>query len=268
MLENSNKGPVLVNFWADWAVPCHRLSPLLARLAREYAGKFLLVTLNTDEQAPIARAYRVTSLPLVKIFCAGKVVESVHGYQPESEVRRIVDQHIASKSDERIAAAIHLYRRGDIEAGLSLLARAALDDPDNLCIHAVLGKLLMAQHRYDEAETLLRGLPPETRQREEISHLLAHIGFIQVARKAPAREALAARLGSDPGELEARYELAALAVVNNDYEAALENLLELALRNRRFGEDTGRKGMLAVFHLLGNQALVARYRARMSKLMH
>ena len=269
VLNNSNKGPVLVNFWAEWAGPCHRLFPLLAQLAREYAGKFLLVNLNTDEQAPVAQEYGVRSLPMVKIFRGGKLREEVHGYQPEAELRRIINRYVVRASDERIGAAIRLYQKGDVDESLTLLAQAALDDPENLRIPVILGKLLVAQRRYDEAEALLRGLPPETREQGEISHLLAHLSFIQVAQRASDRDALATRLAADPGDSQIRYEFAALAVVNDDYETALENLLELVRRDRTFGEDAGRRGMLALFDVLKNRTdLVERYRARMFSILH
>ena len=190
---------------------------------------------------------------MVKIFRGGKLREEVHGYQPEAELRRIINRYVARASDERIGAAIRLYQKGDVEESLTLLAQAALDDPENLRIPVILGKLLVAQRRYDEAEALLRGLPPETREQGEISHLLAHLSFIQVAQRASDRDALATRLAADPGDSQIRYEFAALAVVNDDYETALENLLELVRRDRTFGEDAGRRGMLALFDVLKNR---------------
>ena len=83
VVENSARGPVLVHFWADWAGPCHRLFPVLADLAREYGGRFLLVNLNTGAQAAVAREYGVNSVPTLKLFRGGEVVDTVHGYRPE-----------------------------------------------------------------------------------------------------------------------------------------------------------------------------------------
>jgi putative thioredoxin len=128
---------VLVNFWADWAGPCHRLFPVLARLAQDYGGRFLLVNLNTDQQAAIAREYGIKSLPVVKVYRGGKIREEVHGYQPEAELRRIINRYMVRASDARITAAVRLYREGDVEQSLSLLAQAALDDPENLRISAI-----------------------------------------------------------------------------------------------------------------------------------
>jgi len=269
VLENSRKGPVLVNFWADWAGPCHRLFPILTSLTEEYGGRFLLVNINTDAQKPVAQEYAVTSLPLVKVFRGGKVVEDIHGYQPEPELRRLINRYVARASDRRIAEAVQLYRRGEVEQGLSMLAQAALDDPDNLRIPVILAKMLMARERFEEAENLLNGLPEETRRQPEIAHLIAHMGFIQVARAAPDRSTLEARLAADPGDAQARYELSALDLVADDYDSALGHLLELVRHDRAFGDDAGRNGMLAIFRILGNHGeLVERYRSQMFRALH
>lgn len=269
VLENSNKGPVVVNFWAQWAGPCHRLMPVLAELASEYGGRFLLVNVNTDEEKVIAQEWGVKSLPLVKVFRKGKVVEEVHGYQPKPELRRIIDRQVPKDSDQRITQALRRYKGGDTEGGLQMLAQAALDDPDNFRIPAILGKLLIAQGRFDAAQNLLQGLPAEMRAEPEIGQLLAHLGFIQVARSAPDRAALEARLAADSDDAEARYELAALALVEDDFETAMAHLLELVRGHREFGEGAGRRGMLAVFRLLGDQGeLVDRYRALMYSALH
>lgn len=181
----------------------------------------------------------------------------------------MLDRHVGRESDAQLKMAVTMYQQGDIEAALSLLAQAALEDQDNLRLPATLAKLLIAQHRYDEAETLLRRLPQQIHEQSDTSHLLAHVGFLQVARKAPHEDALIAQLKADPKNLQARYELAALAVVNDNYEAALDNLLELMRNGREFKEGVGHKSLLAIFDLLGHDhKLVERYRAHMFSVLH
>ncbi len=269
VIENSGKGPVLVNFWAEWAGPCHRLFPVLAKLAREYAGRFLLVNVNTDQEKSVAREYGVNNLPLIKIFRRGVVVEDIHGYQPEPELRRTINRHVIQASDGRIAEAVGRYQQGEVEEGLSMLAQAALDDPENLRIPVILGKLLMARGRFGEAWSLLSGLPSEARRDPDVSNLLAHVDFIRAADGAPQRAVLFARLAADSKDSAARYQLGALSLVDDDYEGALEQLLELVRRDRGFGDDAGVRGMRAVFALLGNQGpLVERYRAALYNALH
>lgn len=109
VLENSKKGLVVADFWAPWAGPSLRQRALLKKLAGEYAGRFLLVTINTDEQKAVASRYAVKSLPSCKLFRNGRMVEEFHGMQPEADYKTIVDRYLVPLGDKvRLAAA----RRG------------------------------------------------------------------------------------------------------------------------------------------------------------
>ena len=100
VLNNSRKGPVLVNYWTDRAGPCLRLWPVLEKLATDYAGRFLLVNINTDEDGALAREYGVTSVPTVKLFLQGRVVDQIHGAESEREFRRMIDRHRLCKLND------------------------------------------------------------------------------------------------------------------------------------------------------------------------
>jgi putative thioredoxin len=264
VLENSNRGPVLVHFWAEWAGPCHRLAPLLAGLARAYGGRLLLVTLDTDAHNAVAREHGVNSLPTVKLFLKGQVVETVHGYQPEGEWRRLIDRHLGRPADPRLLEALRLYRSGQVDEGLARLAQAALDRPDDPRLPVTLGKLLMAQGRLDQAEAVLAGLPLEMRGRGEAGALLVHLGLLKAARDAPPRHTLVDRLAADPADHDARYALAALALVGDEYEEALEQLLAVVRGDDGAWRHQARRAMLALFDLLGSQdERVGRFRSRL-----
>ena len=133
-LENSARGPVLVHFWSAKAAPCMILMPRLVRLATEYAGKFLLVMLNTDELGRLARQYGVTSVPTVKVFRDGQIVYTVHGAQSDTEFRDVIDRYITRDSDVLHAAAIQEYQAGNKAHAVDLLAQAQLSEPKNLSI--------------------------------------------------------------------------------------------------------------------------------------
>jgi len=269
VLENSARGPVLVHFWAEWAGPCHRLFPVLAGLAREYGGRFLLVNLNTDAHGAVAREHGVTSLPTVKLFRHGQVVETVHGYQPEGEWRRLIDRHVGHDVNPAIAEAVRLYRAGQVEEALARLARAALDAPEDPGPPLTLGRLLIARGRLDEADTVLGGLPEAVRRGEEVSRLLAHLAILRTARDAAPREDLEARIGANPADLEARLTLAALALVTDDYVGALDQLIEVLRLDRGFRDGLARSSTLAVLSLLGDQdALADRYRRQLASILN
>lgn len=269
VLENSRKGPVLVDFWAPWVGPSHKQRELLTRLADAYGGRFLLVTVNTDQQKALAREYNIRSLPLSKLFRHAKVVETFHGVQPEADFRKGIDRHLVKESDVLWAAALRNYQRGDVDKALQQLADVALADPENLGIPADIAKILLAQGRLDEADRLLSSLPREAQEDAQIGSVQAHLGFLQAARTAPPLATMEEALREHPADLENRYRLSALRLVQDDYELALEHLYQILRQDRGFRNDIGRRGLLAVFQILGeDHELVARYRALMFNALH
>lgn len=261
----------MVYFWSPRAGPCMKLMPRLIRLADEYCGKFLLILLDTDEYGRLAKEeYGVTSVPTVKFFRHGKVVNTVHGAEPDSEFRRTLDKFIpreASMAQMNASRAFH--QDGDVEQACTLLAKAALDNPGNARIALDLAKLLMLKGDYTRAESVLQALPPEAREDDEINTLLVHAGFLRVAQDAPEIEVLERDIVSEPGKMVARYQLSALRLLQNDFAGALAQLLEIVRLDREFREDAGRKGMIAIFNMLGQEhELVASYRPLLAEALH
>lgn len=264
VLANSEKGPVLVNYWSPRVGPCMMLMPRLVRLNTEYGGRFLLAMLNTDDHHRLAREHGVNSLPTVKIFRHGQAVDTVHGALSDAEFRRAIDKHVARESDRVHALAVEAYKRGDTERAAGIMAQAALADPGNARLPLELAKLLVLQQRYAQAHDLLQSLPRELRAEPEIEKLLAHIGFVLAARNAPDPDALEHSLDQRPDDLELRYQLAALRLMNDDYEAALAQLLEILRRDPDYGDQAARRGMLGIFQVLGDDdERVQRYRGLM-----
>lgn len=259
VLENSDKGPVLVNYWSAKSAPCFMLTPRLVRLAGEYAGRFLLVMVNTDEYRALAKDYGVDSLPMVKVFRHGQVIDTLRGAESEPALRRFVDKHVACSDDTLHIGTPETYRVGDIDKAVSLAAQAALDSPENLSIPIDVAKMLMLQQRYRQAHDLLAALPPALRAEGEIAQLLAHMRFIVSAHAAPEPQDLEAAIARDPGDSEARFQLAALAVTRDDYAAALAQLLEIVRRDRGFLDGAAPVGMQAVLNLLGNEHPLAQH---------
>ena len=269
VLENSAKGPVLVHFWSPRAGPCMLLMPRLVKLTSEYGGKFLLVMVNTDEQGRLSKELGVTSVPTVKFFRNGKLVHTIHGADPDAEFRKVIDRYVARDSDRAHAIALRAYQEGDIDRACSLLAQVALDDPNNPRIPLDLAKLLVLKGDYAQAEDLLTYLPSEVRDDAEIGTLLAHVGFIRVAQDAPDIETLEQVLEVEPENSLAHYQLSALKLIQDDYESAMAHLLEIVKRDRLFRDDAGRKGMISLFGMLGNEGeLVSRYRSLLSQAIN
>ena len=269
VLENSHRGPVLVHFWTPKAGPCFMLMPRLVKLAGEYGGKFLLVMLNTDELPELARRFGVNSVPTVKFFWRGEVAHTIHGADPDSSFREVLDRFIAGDANRAHALGVAAWQAGNTQQARLLLANAAMAEPDNLAIPRDLAKLLWAEGDGEQALKLLDSLPPEARAQPEIAHLHAHLNLAETARRAPPQADLDARLASDPGDLDAHFQRAAVLLAADDFAGAMEALLFIARTDRGFRHDVGRISLLALFDLLGGaHPLTRQYRQALSESLH
>ena len=267
VLENSRRGLVLVDFWAPWVGPSLRQREILIDLAERHAGRFLLVSVNTDDQKRLAERFGVRSLPSFKLFRHGELVGEFHGVQPEADYPRIVEAYVEKQLDETSRQAIATWQAGDPDSALQLLAEAAVEAPDNLAYPALMTKILMRQTRYRDAHALLTALPAAAQDAVEIRNLLAHLDFIVTAEDANPREALQESLAATPEDPELRYRFAAVALLQDDLETALETLLSLARSHPSWRSGFARKGMRAVLDRLDpNDAQVARYRRELYRL--
>lgn len=269
VVERSYQVPVMVDFWASWCGPCKMLMPVVIKLADEFRGQFVLAKINIDEQQELATRFGVRSVPTVKIVRNGRVVDEFLGAQPESEIRRIIDRHIEKESDRVLDRALDLARVGDTGAALEVIDALLASEPDNNGAKLTKAEVLLAADEVDAAAAVIAALPAEVRGEPEARLLSAQIAFWRVAQDAPPQEALAARLKANPADAQARHQLGALLIMAGDYEAALEQFLELMRRDRAYGEDAGRKALLQVFELLGGEGeLVAQYRRRMAAALY
>lgn len=269
VLARSRTVPVLVDFWASWCAPCQMLMPVLARLADEYRGKFLLAKVNTDAEQELALRYGIRSLPTVRLFKDGEPVDGFIGVQPERAIRALIERYIVRESDAMAAQARELLAAGRTDEALALLRRAAERDPGNDRVTVALAEAQLAAGRPEEAEQAIRTLPPARGSEADIVALKARLEFARLAAGAPPCAALEQRLAADPNDSEARYFLAVRHIAAGRYESGLEQLLELVRRDRRFREDAARKAMVGVFNILGGtHPLTNRYRGLLSSALN
>jgi putative thioredoxin len=245
------------------------LMPVLAKLAADYGGKFVVAKVNSDEQQELAAQWGVRSLPTVKLFRNGTVVDEFMGALPESQVRAFLDRHIERASDQAAKYALELWRRGERDAALAELRRAHTQDEQNTRVTAVLIRLSLAAGKVAEAERDLHELPANIQAEPEFVQLRALLDFSRDVADAPPAATLQQKLAANPDDLDARLQLGAHLALAENYEGALEQLLEVLRRNRSFRDGAARKGMLKIFELLGGTGeVVNRYRAQMFKLLY
>jgi putative thioredoxin len=263
VLENSHRGLVLVHFWTPKAGPCMILMPRLVRLATEYGGKFLLVMLNTDELGALARRLGVTSVPTVKFFRRGEVVETVHGAESENHFRQLLDRFIMRDSATLYTQGLAAWQRSQVEEAKRMFATAAVEEPGNPVIPRDLAKLLWSNGEREQALSLLESLPAELRAHPDIASLHAHFALASAAENAPADSET---LGTDTADAGARFQLAAVKLAQDDLAAALDLLDRLDADQPQYRNGLPRRALLALFDLLGPEhALSREYRSRLSQ---
>lgn len=269
VVEASRQVPVLVDFWADWCGPCKMQLPVLLKLVQEYQGKFLLAKINTDTERSLSNQHGIRSIPTMKLIRDGQVVEEILGAQTETTLRTLLDKHVARASDTLLQQAQALAAAGDIDAALALLRDAIDQDPNNPRTQLEYLQTAMQAGRIDEADQALQTMPLEIRESAEIRRLVALLEFSRRIGGAPDNPTLEQRIEQNGDDLEARDLLAARLALAGNTEGALEQFLEILRRDRSYRDDGGRKGLLAIFELLGNQGpLVNRYRSKMFNILH
>jgi len=264
VLENSGKGLVVVDFWAPWVGPSLRQQAMLTEVVEALPGRFLLVTVNTDEQKSVAATYGVKSVPACKLFRHGRVVEELYGVQPEADYRRIIEHHLGSTDPVR-RDALAAWQAGESDRAVQLLAEAAMANPADASLPELLAKLLTQAGRHADALDVLRALPPELRGHAGLQRLRSHLELVVAARDAPPADDLARRLEQDAGDTETRFRLAAVRLLADDPEAAIRELLEIVRRDPGWRDGQARQALLAVFDTLAaGSDLVRRARAELA----
>jgi len=268
VLENSQKGPVLVNFWSKKAAPCLRQYPILDKLVHQYKGRLLLINVDTDREIKLSSDYSVASVPTLKLFSKGKPAETLHGYQPESDLTRLLNQYVARDSDQVLAEAVGHYAQGRRDHAYAVLTHAVMEDPENPRLPIAMCKMLIHEQRYGEAGNLLAAIP-ENIKTEEADKLQIQLDFASILDKTDDRISLQKQVQSAPNELAARKKLAALCVLQKDYENAFKQLIAIMDVDRFYDDHFARHSCLKLFKILGqDHPMVSRLRPELLRYSH
>ncbi len=275
ILHGSMETPVLVDFWADWCQPCKTLMPILAKLADEYQGAFILAKIDTEAEQEIAAQLGIRSLPTVKLISQGAVLDEFAGALPEAEVRAFLDKHLqaAPPMEEAPAAgpielANQLHANGDTDKALEILRASQAEDAANGDIAIALGKMCVATGQYDDARQCLSILSEEDAKKTEAGMLRGMLTLSDADDASTDEASLAAALQQDTTNSEAAYKLGIKQALRGDTDTAITTLLELMQRDREFGDDGARKTLLSIFEMMGDDPAVGAYRRKMFNYLH
>jgi len=252
VIEASRRVPVLVDFWAPWCGPCKSLGPILEKLAGEFGGGFILAKVNSDDNQELATRYGVRGIPNVKAFVDGELVDEFTGALAEAKVREFITRLLPSPAEPLRSEAAAALARGDTDAARKLLRQALATDPGNGDASLDLVELEVGAGGLAAAKEILAVVADSARDSARVEALQARLRLAEAGQGLDA-EALARAVAANPADLDARLQLANALALRGAYRAAFEHLLEIVRRDRKFGDEAGRKTMLTLFALLAKE---------------
>lgn len=271
VIENSFHKPVLVDFWADWCAPCKALMPLLAQIAESYRGELLLAKVNCDVEQDIVMRFGVRSLPTVVLFKDGQPIDGFAGAQPESAIRAMLQPHVAEPAvpaDDPLQQAQALFDAGHSDEAEALLKQLLTEDNENAPALILYARCLAERGELGEAQTVLDAVRGDE-HRQTLAAARAQLSFLRQANDLPEAAELKSRLAKNPQDDEAAFQLAIHQLARQQYEPALNALLDLFIRNRGYADGLPQRTLLQVFDLLGaDHPLVIGYRRRMYQALY
>ncbi|MES2185171.1 MAG: thioredoxin [Pseudomonadota bacterium] len=248
--------PVLVDFWAPWCAPCKTLGPILEKLETEYAGRFKLVKIDSDQEQQIASAFGIRSLPTCILLMNGQPVDGFMGAQQESQVRAFLDKHVPSAEEAEAELeedeAQQALAEGDVDTALEKLQHAVATDPASEDARFDYVKLLLQLGRTDDAKVAFAPVIAQAPQVRRFDALQRWMKAIDATEQGPADAATGfeARIAASKRDFEARFGKAQGLMAQQQWTAAMDELLEILMRDKAWSEDLARKTYIAILEII------------------
>lgn len=264
VIEPSMTSLVILDFWAEWCGPCKQLTPILEKVAADYAGKgVMLAKVNVDEQKMIAAQFRVQSIPTVYAVFQGQLVADLTQFRTEAQIIRVLDQMLkqlpiqgeAQALDQEVEPLIAMGEEvlagGDAERAISVFQQICEIAPDHADALSGLARALLAAGRADEADALLSTLSDEQKKAPSLARAISALALARDAKPVDDLAGLKAQVAANPNDHAARFELAGGLMAAGDRDGAADALLDIIRAERDWNEGAARSQLLKLFEAIG-----------------
>jgi putative thioredoxin len=273
VLDESRNRPVLVDFWAPWCGPCRQLTPILEKVVRAAKGKVRLAKMNIDEHPQVAGQLGIQSIPAVVAFVGGQGVDGFMGALPESQVQGFIDRLAkgvpgAPDVKELLAAADQALIDGDAAGAAEIYAAVLGEDQENAHAIAGMARCQLEAGSLEQAKAVLAAVPAAKANDPAVAAARAAIEVAEQAASLGPLAELEQKIAADPKDFQSRFDLAVGLAAKGRRKEALDHLIEIVRRDRKWNDDGARKQLVQFFEVWGpTDELTIEGRKRLSSLL-
>ena len=272
VIEASKTVPVVVDFWAPWCGPCKQLGPILEKVVKGAGGKVKLVKVDIDQSPMVAQQLRIQSIPAVFAFKDGRPVDGFMGALPESQVKTFVEKLVGGSVDSPIEEAINQAKealeQGDAETAGAIFGEVMQHEPENHIAKAGLALACVAAGQVEDARGLIDSLPANVRNDPFVKGAISAVELAEQSGDVGDLAELQSQVDADPGNHQARFDLAMAYFAAKRGEDCAAHLLEIVKRDRTWDDDCARKQLVKCFEAWGpTDKLTIQTRRKLSSMM-